>query len=152
MDKEQPKKEIATLLCEKAQNGICWCDETTYSMCNFNCEYYTEYAENLYNAGYRKVPDGAVIIPAEECEEEMKEINKTLAERDELKVKIECLKVENEKLTETIAALLDLCFNCKKSVKDFAEKVKTAFYTEFDETIRSIISAKIDELLKEYEE
>ncbi len=39
----------------------------------------------------------------------------------------------------------------KQAVKEFAEKVKMAFYYEFDEIIPSIMSDKIDELLKEYE-
>ena len=50
----------------------------------------------------------------------------------------------------------ELC--CKKfrevkyeAVKEFAEKLKMAFFYEFDEIIPSIMSDKIDELLKEYE-
>lgn len=39
----------------------------------------------------------------------------------------------------------------KETAKDFAEKVKMAFYYEFDEIIPSIMADKIDELLKEYE-
>ena len=39
----------------------------------------------------------------------------------------------------------------EQAVKEFAEKIKMAFYYEFDEIIPSIISDKIDELLKEYE-
>ena len=38
-----------------------------------------------------------------------------------------------------------------QAVKEFAEKVKMAFFYEFDEIIPSIISDKIDELLKDYE-
>ena len=38
-----------------------------------------------------------------------------------------------------------------QAVKEFAEKVKMAFFYEFDEIIPSIMSDKIDELLKEYE-
>lgn len=38
-----------------------------------------------------------------------------------------------------------------QEVKEFAEKVKMAFYYEFDEIIPSIMSDKIDELLKELE-
>ena len=38
-----------------------------------------------------------------------------------------------------------------QAVKEFAEKVKMAFYYEFDEIIPSIMSDKIDELLKDYE-
>ena len=39
----------------------------------------------------------------------------------------------------------------KETAKEFAEKVKMAFYYEFDEIIPSIMSDKINELLKEYE-
>nr|DAD76285.1 MAG TPA: hypothetical protein [Siphoviridae sp. cttDR14] len=36
-------------------------------------------------------------------------------------------------------------------VKEFAERVKNAFYAEFDEIIPSIMANKIDDLVKEYE-
>ena len=38
-----------------------------------------------------------------------------------------------------------------QAVREFAEKVKMAFFYEFDEIIPSIMSDKIDELLKDYE-
>lgn len=38
-----------------------------------------------------------------------------------------------------------------QAVKEFAERVKMEFYYEFDEIIPSIMSGKIDELLKDYE-
>lgn len=37
----------------------------------------------------------------------------------------------------------------KQAVKDFAERVKMAFYYEFDELIPSIMADRIDELAKE---
>ena len=37
----------------------------------------------------------------------------------------------------------------KQAVKEFAKRVKMAFYYEFDELIPSIMSDKIDELVKE---
>lgn len=40
--------------------------------------------------------------------------------------------------------------NCQKELlKEFAERVKTAFYEEFDELIPSIMADKIDEIYKE---
>lgn len=39
----------------------------------------------------------------------------------------------------------------EKVVREFAERVKNAFYVEFDEIIPSVMANKIDELLKEYE-
>ena len=37
----------------------------------------------------------------------------------------------------------------KQAIKEFAERVKMAFYYEFDELIPSIMADKIDELVKE---
>lgn len=37
-------------------------------------------------------------------------------------------------------------------VREFAERVKNAFYAEFDEIIPSVMANKIDELVKEYEQ
>lgn len=39
-----------------------------------------------------------------------------------------------------------------QAVKEFAEKVKMEFFYEFDEIIPSIMSDRIDELLKDYEQ
>lgn len=38
-----------------------------------------------------------------------------------------------------------------QAVKEFAEKLKMAFFYEFDEIVPSIMSDKIDELIKEFE-
>ena len=38
---------------------------------------------------------------------------------------------------------------CKQAVKEFAERVKMAFYYEFDELIPAIMADKIDELVEE---
>lgn len=50
-------------------------------------------AETLYNAGYRKVPDGAVILTPEERDEELKACNEKQAE---LEAEIARLKKQNE--------------------------------------------------------
>lgn len=70
-------------------------------------------AEALYNAGYRKVPDGAVVLTPEERDDEMKATNEILAERDDLIAKVGVLgrenydlKAENKQL-KTECALLD---------------------------------------------
>ena len=85
----------------------------------------------------------------EERDEEMKEINKTLAERDEL-------KAENERLKEVIADQNELCWNCKKSVKEFAEKLeKKSFdknpfsFKDLVDSTNVVLVTDIDELLKE---
>ena len=60
-----------------------------------------------------------------------------------------------ERLEEVIANQNNLCWNCKKSVKEFAEKLKKQItntmycrdgYIDYDDTMEVI-----DELLKEYE-
>ena len=104
------------------------------------------FSKYLYEQGYRKLPDGAVILTPEERDEEMKEINKTLAERDEL-------KAENERLKEVIADQNELCWNCKKSVKEFAERLKEkASYLETENRGlgESSVDRELDEILKVY--
>ena len=70
-------------------------------------------AEALYEAGYRKVPDGVVVLTPEERDDEMKATNEILAERDDLIAKVGVLgrenydlKAENRQL-KTECALLD---------------------------------------------
>lgn len=70
--------------------------------------------EHFYNAGYRKIPENAVVLTRKE---KLKEVN-------------------------------DLV---KEKLKKFAERVKMAFYYEFDELIPSIMADKIDEIAKELE-
>ena len=85
-------EEMAKIACATCAAGAC-CEPVDARPCDAALEY----AEALYDAGYRKA-----------------------------------YKVRNE------------------TAKEFAEKVKMAFYYEFDEIIPSIMADKIDELLKEY--
>lgn len=39
-----------------------------------------------------------------------------------------------------------------QKIKDFSERIKMAFYYEFDELIPSIMADKIDEICKEFTE
>ena len=130
-------------------------------------------AEALYNAGYRKVPDCAVILTPKERDEELKACNEKQAE---LENEIERLKADNEalqmwnnasaernqKLYETNKCLKSnmksvLEIEKKNAVKEFAEKLKKKvhnYYPSIDSycTSRHVILVKdIDELLKEYE-
>lgn len=109
-------------------------------------------AEDLYNAGYRKVPDNAVILTPEERDEEMKEINKTLAERDEIKAKI-------DKLEEQLAEYkkpIDKFINDREvqSVREFAKRLKKdpRINNQGLEFVALVdIDAELKSLLKEYE-
>ena len=128
------KQEQIDEMHEVIYKGICSTHGFTNTM---------DIATAFYNAGYRKVPEYAVIIPTQEREEEMKEINKMLAERDKLKAEIECLKAENEKLK-------------MYNIKDFVEKLKTHGCTTITlcraGTDEACVFEGIDELLKGYEE
>ena len=57
-------------------------------------------AEKLYDAGYRKVPNGAVVLTPQERGDEIKACNENQAE---FEAKIERLKAENAKLQEQFA-------------------------------------------------
>ena len=59
-------------------------------------------------------------------------------------------KIENGELVEVPkSAVVFTPEERKQAVKEFAERVKMAFYYEFDELIPSIMADKIDELAKE---
>lgn len=64
------------------------------------------------------------------------------------------LKAEIERLKEVIADQNELCWNCKKSVKDFAEKLKKRLMQDrvINDNVVIVTGVEIDELLKEYEE
>lgn len=123
-------------------------------------------AEVLYKEGYRKVPDGAVILTPEERDEELKACNEKQAE---LEAEIEILKIQNKNLeiafdrlearSELFESNMKSVFEIEKknAVKEFAERLKKKvhnYYPSIDSycTSRHVILVKdIDELLKEYE-
>ncbi len=86
--------------------------------------------------------------------------NSLKAENAELTVSNEVLRRDVENLTRTLEeggeeyrALKDKSNALQKEKKDaiegVAERIKTAFYVEFDELIPSIMAGKIDEIVKE---
>ena len=60
------------------------------------------------------------------AEIEAKETNREAFSKayDKLRAENSRLKAENERLKEVIADQNELCWNCKKSIKEFAEKLK----------------------------
>lgn len=102
-------------------------------------------AETLYNAGYRKIPETAVVISGEDRDEEMRACNEERAE----------LEAEIERLEKVIKDKDEICFDCKKTVKDFAKKLKDNYSIEANNPawgyMKFIEVNAIDELLKEYE-
>ncbi len=87
MNKEQ-------LIEEMAKCKVCYQEFGKCPIGNNPCREYTN-AENMYERGYRKVPDGAVILTPEERDEELKACNEKQAE---LEAEIERLKADNETL------------------------------------------------------
>lgn len=87
MNKEQQIEEMKKVMCEEygKECNFCPCSDCANAMI----------AENLYNAGYRKVPDGAVILTPEERDEELKACNEKQAELENeiygLKTNYDCL-------------------------------------------------------------
>ena len=88
MNKEQLIEEMAKCKVCYQRFGKCPLENKS------PCTDYTN-AENMYERGYRKVPDGAVILTPEERDEELKACNEKQAE---LEAKIEILKIQNNNL------------------------------------------------------
>lgn len=130
-------------------------------------------AETLYKEGYRKVPDGAIILTPEERDEELKACNEKQAK---LEAEIEILKIQNKNLEiafdrlEARSELFEsnmknvLEIEKKNAVKEFADKVKeyinNKVIADFDdsESVKYYtidldeFESEIDELLKEFTE
>lgn len=85
----------------------------------------------------RKRPDGASVYNPYNT----KELSVMLYDAGYRKIDDKCEVITKDELKQYKA----------QAVKEFAEKVKMAFFYEFDEIIPSIMSDKIDELLKESE-
>lgn len=62
------------------------------------------------------------------------------------------LKDEREQLHWGTFSLDDVDGECHNPIEDFADEIKREFYYEFDELIPSIMSDKIDTLVKKYKE
>lgn len=124
-------------------------------------------ANALYNAGYRKVPDNAVILTPEERDEEIKACNEKQAE---LETKIEILKIQNnnleiafdrlnartERFESNMKSVLEI--EKKNAVKEFAQKLKEKFgdyevwHYDGENEAWHDLQSEIDECVKEYTE
>lgn len=143
--------------------------------CDFKqgqCNAY-RHAEALYSIGYRKVPDGAVVLTPEERDDEMKATNEILAERDDLIAKVGVLgrenydlKAENKQLKTECALLDDELRIARQETIDVLNKLKEKiFHCLGIENIQQasglslldslvtydIVIDNIDELLEKYE-
>lgn len=150
MNKEEQIKETERWLCR-----IC----SHYETCNNSCEKRKDFAEVLYNAGYRKVLDS---------EAELQELNiKYYNEAKDLRRQLADAEAENKRLSAKLGQILlsintvkemnamcDINDHRKQAVKEFAEKLKEKYgksCSEYYPILIEITSDDIDELLKEYE-
>lgn len=104
MTKQEQIYGIAKYVCNACEFGI-------YKACSErqidvkSCSLALGTARRIYKAGYRKVPDGAVVLTPEERDDEMKATNEILAERDDLIAKVGVLGRENYDLKAEIKRL-----------------------------------------------
>ena len=143
---------------KEIKEALEYCSNHSVSDCSNVCPYdkYTRCRTEL-------TKDSLTLI--NELESENERLNKSDTSKEESSIEYynlyrdfkrenQTLKAENERLKEVIADQNELCWNCKKSVKEFAEKLRKKVISlnvwEFGE-IEIIDVDDIDELLKEYE-
>lgn len=126
MDKQKQIEEMARDFGDK-KGYDCRVITDCCKECILRCDCMPySYAEGAYNAGYRKIPENAVVLTREQYEKDLA-IERELGERKASRAR-------------------------KETAEKFAERVKMAFYYEFDELIPSIMADKIDEICKEITE
>ena len=64
MTKQEQIEEMAKIICGRVKDDICIIDRTSCDSC---CNWARQ-AEKIYNAGYRKIQDGTVVLSREEYE------------------------------------------------------------------------------------
>lgn len=142
---------------KEIKKALEYCSNHSVSDCSNVCPYdkYTRCRTEL-------TKDSLTLI--NELESENERLNKSDTSKEESSIEYynlyrdfkrenQQLKAEIERLKEVIADQNELCWNCKKSVKEFAEKLRKKVISlnvwEFGE-IDIIDADDIDELLKEY--
>ena len=167
MNKEETIKDIQNII-----NANCW---------TISEQFASNVANAIYNAGYRKVPDGAVILTPEERDDELKACNEKQAEleneikrlkadnkalemwNDAYTEENEKLKIYNDKLCQGIYWGNGEHFSIsiekakQNAVKEFSEKLKTkAFdkdmFNDWAGATYVVLVREIDKLLKEFTE
>ena len=145
MDK-QMIEEMAYMICEMTSKCV---DCSKYS-CKSK-----DSAERLYNAGYRKIPEGGVVLKGTETEERLEDL---LIEFDEMSFypatlmpnAEECAREWKRKLIYAIGQLR------KEMAEKFAERLKESLDISVDgystSEVMSEIEDKIDEICKEITE
>ena len=136
MNKKQQIKEICKLICATCAQ---------FDGCDINCKAHRDTAETLYNAGYRKVPDGAVILTPEERDEELKACNEKQAELENeiyaLKTNYDCLSEHCTDLENKNVAAENMIDSQAKEIERLkgdneALKMWNGAYTEENEKLK----------------
>lgn len=175
MTKEDQIEEMSKYICNVCEMGFSFTGDCSEGGQDYykRCTLTQETAKALYEEGYRKVPDGAVVLTPEERDDEMKATNEILAERDDLIAKVGVLgrenydlKAENKQLKTECALLDDELRIARQETIDVLNKLKEKiFHCLGIENIQQasglsllgslvpydIVIDNIDELLEKYE-
>ena len=130
MDK-QMIEEMAKELCPHYDNGNCYYEVTEVCECCFGCEFCWAISQVL-NAGYRKIPENAVVLTREEFDKKLEPF------------RLEIISLSQE-LIETSQKLMKAR---KETAEKFAERVKE----ETDHGISALYDSTVDEICKEITE
>ena len=153
MDKQKQIEEMAKVL-----STVKRCDALALSECiKKKCEYphyegvtciAEHQAETLFNAGYRTIPEGAVVLTREEYESvkdsvdllrEYESVSNSLIKSNEL-----CRKLVEDKK--------ELKWQLKQTRKETAEKFAERLKAESDDGVIHLTLYEIDEICKEISE
>lgn len=152
MNKEQQIEEIAKYSCNACEMGFDIDGGCAQGNNYKTCRTSKETAEYIYNAGYRKTFTSDL---ASNTQKAFKEgYDKGF---DEQKAEIERLEAEIERLERVVNDQNELCWGCKKSVREFAEELKGRchnYYPSIDHyccSVKAVSVKDINELLKEYD-
>lgn len=149
MNKEQLIKEICKLICATCAQ---------FDGCAINCKAHRDTAEVLYKAGYRKVPDGAVILTPEERDEELKACNEKQAELENeiygLKTNYDCLCEHCTDLENKNVAAQNMIDSQAKEIERLkadneALKMWNEAYTEENEKLKNK-NIKLLQVIKDF--
>lgn len=131
MNKEETIKDIQNII-----NANCW---------TISEQFASNVANAIYNAGYRKVPDGAVILTPEERDEELKACNEKQAELENeiyaLKTNYDCLSEHCTDLENKNVAAENMIDSQAKEIERLkgdneALKMWNGAYTEENEKLK----------------
>ena len=87
MTKQEQIEEMGQILCKRSKDGICIVNKT---LCDSICGWAIQ-ADEIYNAGYRKLPEDSIVLSREEYE---------------ILVKTAQGKISNMKATEFVKACI----------------------------------------------